>query len=304
MPILAVDKLVKNYDGFRAVDDVSFTVQKGQVLGLLGPNGAGKSTTIQMVVGITEPSSGTISYFGDDFKAHRQSALQRINFASAYNTLQGRMTVKENLLVFAGLYQVPKPRRKIAELLDYFEITAFADHKYWDLSAGERTRVNLVKALLNDPELILMDEPTASLDPDIADKTLSLIENLRRDRDLSLLFTSHNMFEVSRICDEVIFLDHGKIVSQGAPSSLIKNIKGVELSIQFIGSQAEVEKVLKQHKLHYDFMAANTVSIKTTQEKLAQIIAYLSAQFELIDIETHKPTLADVFLEIARGRSQ
>ena len=203
--VLNVTKLTKDYDTYRAVDAVSFHIQRGQVMGLLGPNGAGKSTTIQMLLGITLPTSGRIEYFGRDFGRHRQAGLQRVNFASAYNTLQGRLSVKENLLVFAGLYSVPAPMRKIAELLEYFEIATLANTKYRDLSAGERTRVNLAKALLNDPELILMDEPTASLDPDIADKTLTLIEQLRQSQGLSILFTSHNMAEVERICDEVIF---------------------------------------------------------------------------------------------------
>ncbi len=151
-PVLVVEKLTKDYDSYRAVDAVSFEIQKGQVMGLLGPNGAGKSTTIQMLVGITLPTGGQIRYFGRDFAKHRQASLQRINFASAYNTLQGRISVRENLLVFAGLYQVEQPKQKITELLDYFEIGRLANTQYWDLSAGERTRVNLAKSLLNDPE--------------------------------------------------------------------------------------------------------------------------------------------------------
>ncbi len=234
--LLSVKNLVKDYDAFRAVDGISFEIKKGQVLGLLGPNGAGKSTTIQILVGITLPTAGQIHYFGHDFAKHRQACLQRINFASAYNTLQGRISVKENLLIFAKLYRVQSPLTKIAELLEYFEISHLAKHKYWDLSAGERTRANLVKALLNDPELILMDEPTASLDPDIADKTLSLIEELRTRNGMSILFTSHNMSEVSRICDDVIIMHKGQIVSQGRPKDLVEqfghdNLEGVFLEI-------------------------------------------------------------------------
>lgn len=232
--ILDVKKLVKDYGVFRAVDNISFDLKKGQVLGLLGPNGAGKSTTIQILLGITLLTSGKISYFGQDFFKHKKAILSRINFASAYNTLQGRLTVKENLLVFAKLYNVKNPKDKIAELLEYFEIGHLSKTIYWDLSSGERTRTNLVKSLLNDPELILMDEPTASLDPDIADKTLSLIEDLKHSRNLSILFTSHNMAEVTRVCDEVIMLNKGKIVTRGKPADLVKEYGLVNLEEVFL----------------------------------------------------------------------
>jgi ABC-2 type transport system ATP-binding protein len=161
--VLDVKVLLKDYDEYRAVDHISFTIKRGQVMGLLGPNGAGKSTTIQMLAGVTIPTSGSIHYFGKDLAKNRQACLQRINYASAYNTLQNHITAKENLLVFAALYGVKKPKEKIAEPLDYFGISRHINERYGHLSAGERTRVNLVKALLNDPELILMDEPTARL---------------------------------------------------------------------------------------------------------------------------------------------
>lgn len=300
--ILEVDNLTKDYDSYRAVSDVSFSIERGKVLGLLGPNGAGKSTTIQILTGITSPTSGTIKYFGHDFMKHRQACLQRINFASAYNSLQGRITVKENLKVFAGLYQIKKPEKKITELLDYFEIKRLSNHKYWDLSAGERTRVNLVKAMLNDPELILMDEPTASLDPDIADKTLSLIEKLREDRNLSILFTSHNMNEVTRICDEVIFLDKGSVVSRDTPENHTKRLKEVEIEIQYKDSSKKVEEILYTEKLNFEITARNRAIIKTSHEKVALIITALTQHgITIVDTEVRKPSLEDVFLEIARG---
>jgi len=300
-PILEVNKLVKDYDTFRAVDGISFSVEKGQVMGLLGPNGAGKSTTIQMLIGVTLPTSGKISYFGKDFYQYPQQSLQRINFASAYNTLQGRLTVKENLTVFAGLYCVKNPTHKIAELIEYFEANDLIKHKYWDLSAGERTRVNLIKALLNDPELILMDEPTASLDPDIADKTLSLIEDLRASRELSILFTSHNMQEVTRICDQVIFLDKGKIVSQDTPTNHIERIKDVEVILRYVGQQDELNRLLIKHKIDHKFESAKVVHITTTNSEVSQVIARVAdSGFRILDTEVNKPTLEDVFLQIAR----
>src|SRR4030081_3303858 len=221
---LDVTHLTKLYGSFRAVDGVGFTVPKGKIVGLLGPNGAGKTTTIQMLVGITLPDGGSIRYFGLDLHRHREACLQRINFSSSYNMLQNRITVWENLIVFARLYQVDSPERKIKDMGSYFGISHLMDQRFMTLSAGQKTRVNLVKALLNDPEVVLMDEPTASLDPDIADRTLSLIESLREPRDLSIVSTSHQMDEVTRICDEVIFLDHGHIVAQDTPAVLTQRI--------------------------------------------------------------------------------
>jgi ABC-2 type transport system ATP-binding protein len=299
-PVLEVNKLTKIYGSYRAVDGVSFTIRKGEVLGLLGPNGAGKSTTIQMLVGITLPTSGSVKYFGTDFKSAPKDCLRRINFASAYNTLQGRMSVRENLVVFAGLYGVKKPKQKIEELLDYFEIQDLATHRYWDLSAGERTRVNLAKSLLNDPELILMDEPTASLDPDIADKTLTLIEELRSSRQLSILFTSHNMAEVERVCDYVIFLDHGKIVSEDTPTGHIKQFGDEEVILTFAGQRTDVSEILDSRHVEHTF-AGKTVHFKVESKAVATIVGALDrAGISIAEVEVIKPDLEDVFLDVAR----
>src|SRR5579859_3313279 len=229
MNILEVKNLRKNYGKFIAVDNISFSVVKGKVVGFLGPNGAGKTTTIQMLLGITLTNGGTIKYFDKDFFAYRQYCLKRINFTSAFNTLQGKISVWENLLVFAELYEVKHATKKIKDLAEYFEISHLLGEVYQYLSAGQKTRVNLVKSLLNEPELLLMDEPTASLDPDIADKTLSLIEDLRKNRQISILYTSHDMDEVTRVCDEVIFLDRGKIVAHDTPLGLTKRISSATL---------------------------------------------------------------------------
>src|SRR3989338_3935178 len=192
-PVLKVEHLIKKYGSFRAVDGISFSVPKGKVVGLLGPNGAGKTTTIHMLLGVTTKSGGTIQYFNKPFPKEREGILQRINFASAFNTLQGRISVWENLLVFAGLYGIDNPRKKIMELVDIFEFQPLLHERFWNLSAGEKTRVILAKALLNDPELILMDEPTASLDPDIADKTPTQHEPPREQKKVSIPFKSHRM---------------------------------------------------------------------------------------------------------------
>ncbi len=299
--VLEVHDLVKDYDTYRAVDHISFTIKRGQVLGLLGPNGAGKSTTIQMLAGVTLTTGGSIRYFGKDFSKHRQACLQRLNYASAYNTLQNHITAKENLLVFARLYGVMDPKRKIAELLEYFNLERHVDERYGNLSAGERTRVNLVKSLLNDPELILMDEPTASLDPDIADKTLSLIEQLRHDRQLSILFTSHNMSEVSRICDEVIFLDRGKIVSQDTPANHTKRLDSAKVTLKFKGRREPLEQLLHMRKVTFTFDETKQVIVSISNSAVPRLLAAIhAANIELLDIDITKPTLEDVFLSIAR----
>lgn len=301
-PILEVENLVKNYGAFRAVDGISFIVPKKKVVGLLGPNGAGKTTTIQILLGVTIHNGGYVKYFGKDFVKNKQYCLQKINYASAFNTLQGRISVRENLLIFALLYGLKDPKKKIEELAEYFEISDLLQQRYWDLSSGQKTRVNIIKSLLNDPELILMDEPTASLDPDIADKTLSLIEQLKESRDLSILFTSHNMDEVTRLCDEVIFIDHGKIVVQDTPLGLTKRIQIAKLRLVFDGDKDKISSYLNEQKLEFKFLGKNVVLIETEEKLIPKTIFGLSnSGIWVTDIEVKKPTLEDVFLQIARG---
>jgi ABC-2 type transport system ATP-binding protein len=300
--ILQVENLMKNYGSFRAVDGISFSVPRGKVVGLLGPNGAGKTTTIQMLLGVTLKNGGIIQYFGKDFDRHRQYCLQRINFTSAFNTLLGRVTVWQNLVVFAGLYQVKNPKRKIMELAKYLEITNLLSELYQNLSAGQKTRVNFVKSLLNDPELLLMDEPTASLDPDIADKTLSLIEDLKKSRNLAILYTSHDMEEVTRICDEVIFLDRGKIVAQDTPLNLTRSISGTHLYLTFADGKDIVDEYLKICGYSYKFINNGAVVIEVEADLISKLLVGISKMdVEIKDIEISKPTLEDVFLQIARG---
>jgi ABC-2 type transport system ATP-binding protein len=300
--VLEVRGLTKLYGTFRAVDGISFHLEKGQILGLLGPNGAGKTTTIQMLVGITLPDAGSISYFGMDLHKRREACLQRVNFASSYNMLQNRITVWENLIVYAQLYGVKRPQAKIREMGEYFGITRLMDQRFMTLSAGQKTRVNLVKALLNDPEIILMDEPTASLDPDIADRTLSLIESLRESRELSIVCTSHQMDEVTRICDEVIFLDKGSIVAQDSPAGLTQRIAGgTRVHVRFDGHSRDVISALG--RFEDVALTDNNVVVVTTQEHQVPRAIYDigNAGVHVLEIDIQRPTLEDVFLQIARG---
>lgn len=303
--ILEVTDLVKTYGTFRAVDGISFSVPRGKIVGFLGPNGAGKTTTIQILLGITSATAGKIAFFGKDFYQHKQAILQRINFASAFNTLQGRITVEENLIVFGHLYGVKNSKKKMAEFNEYFRIEELLKKRYIELSAGQKTRVNLVKSLLNDPEIILMDEPTASLDPDIADTMLSYIEKLKKERNLTLLYTSHNMNEITRICDEVVFLDHGKIVAQDTPLGLTKRIKEAVLTITYEKKTEKLEEFLRKRKQRFVFSDSHTVAITTEESVIPKLIFELSkCDLTILDIHIEKPTLEDVFLQIARGEKQ
>ena len=299
--VLEVKDLRKAYGEMMAVDGISFAVKRGEIVGFLGPNGAGKTTTIQMLLGITTATSGTIRYFGKDFSKHREECLQRINTTSAFNTLMGRISVWENLVVFAELYQVKNSREKIKLLLSQLEAEEVTERLYKDLSSGQKTRVNLVKSLLNDPEILLMDEPTASLDPDIADKTLSLIEKLRTERNLSILYTSHNMNEIDRVCDRVIFLDHGKVVAEDTPKNLTKLVSGATLRVVFDKKTEALEKYLAEKVLSHTFPEHATIEVRALERDIPGILFELSnTGIWIEDIEVVKPTLEDVFLQFAR----
>ncbi len=275
-------------------------------MGLLGPNGAGKTTTIQMLTGITLPDRGQIRYFDMDLHQHREACLQRINFSSSYNMLQNRITVWENLLVFARLYRVHRPEKRIRDMGEYFGITRFMDQRFLTLSAGQKTRVNLVKALLNDPEIILMDEPTASLDPDIADRTLSLIESLRESRELSIVYTSHQMDEVTRICDQVIFLDRGRIVAQDTPEGLTRRIAGgTRVQVRFDGQPRDVLSALSSRFEDVEMADTNVVVVTTEEHQVPHAIYEIgNTGVHVLEIDIRKPTLEDVFLQIARGNGR
>lgn len=301
-PILQVENLVKNFAEFKAVDDVSFEVPSGKVIGLLGPNGAGKTTIIQSLLGITLANGGSIKYFGKDFTENKEYCLARINYASAFNTLQGRISVKENLKVFAMLFGVVDFARKIRELSAQFEIENLMNQRYWDLSTGQRTRVNVVKSLLNDPKIILMDEPTASLDPDIADKFLSMIEEMREMYDLSILYTSHDMQEVERICDQVIFLNKGKIIANDTPLALARKIAFSEIEIIFDKDSKIIENYLKNEKIKYKFISEKHIRLNAQGNRVAEIIfAIKSLNLKILDLEVKKASLEDYFLHVARG---
>ncbi len=220
MPILSVADLQKQYGEMTAVDGISFSVNCHEIIGLLGPNGAGKTTTINMILGILEPSSGSVTIDGCDLATRRRLALERTNFSAVYAPLPGNLTVWQNLRVFAMLYGVPSASERMEALLHEFELVPFRNKKCGTLSSGEQTRVSLAKALLNRPRLLLLDEPTASLDPASARDIRARIRQLAATKDMGVLWTSHNMLEVTEVCQRVLFLSHGKILLEGHPKTL------------------------------------------------------------------------------------
>jgi ABC-2 type transport system ATP-binding protein len=232
--IVEVQHLRKEFDGTVAVADVSFAVQRGEIVGVLGPNGAGKTTTIQILLGLTTPTAGTVQVFGQDLKKHRVEILQRCNFSSAYTGLPSNLKVRENLLIFSKIYGVKEYRKKIDQVLELFEIKHLRDKITGHLSSGESTRVNLCKALLNDPELLMLDEPTASLDPDIADKVRKLLRRIQREKGMTMIYTSHNMRDVEEVCDRVLFLHKGRIIAEGTPQQVIEKFQQKSLEDVFI----------------------------------------------------------------------
>lgn len=232
--IVEVRNIRKEFADTVAVKDLSFSIKSGEILGLLGPNGAGKTTTIHMMLGLTRPSSGQIGIFGKDLEKHRVEVLQRCNFASAYAYLPWNLRVWENLFVFAEIYGVKKRKEKMEYLLELFEIAHLRQHITGTLSAGEQTRLNLCKALLNDPEVLLLDEPTASLDPDLADKVRKILRQLQQERSITVLATSHNMLDVSELCDRILFMQHGSIQAEGRADELMKRFAASSLEDVFI----------------------------------------------------------------------
>jgi len=237
--VLSVRGLHKQYGATRAVDGVSFAVAPREIVGLLGPNGAGKTTTINMILGVLEPTSGSIAIEGIDVGAERSRALERTNFAAVYAPLPGNLTVAQNLRIFGMLYGVADLPARIEALLDEYDLRSFRDTKCGVLSSGEQTRVSLAKAMLNRPQLLLLDEPTASLDPATARDIRNRIRNFVASCECGVLWTSHNMYEVEEVCDRVLFLSRGKILLEGDPKQLPREHGKANLEELFIAVARE-----------------------------------------------------------------
>jgi ABC-2 type transport system ATP-binding protein len=227
-------RFVAKNSGPPAVDHISFTVDYGECVGLLGGNGAGKTTTLAMLMGVTSPTSGRIDLLGRPQPEQRLEAMARTGFTSPYTDLPHMLTVQQNMLVFANLYGVAQPQKRVAEVLEMFHLTPFLQRRAGKLSAGQRTRLGLAKAFLNAPELLLLDEPSASLDPDTADKLRTDIETYRKQNGATILMASHNMAEVERLCDRVIMMKQGRIVDNATPAELSRKYGRTDLEQVFL----------------------------------------------------------------------
>lgn len=314
--ILTVQNLTKQFDApsktfwdkfkwkkekFTAVNNISFNVKEGEILGFLGPNGAGKTTTINMVLGLSKPTSGTIHIFGLDFEKNREEILGQMNFSSAYNELPYQLSIWESLFVFGELYNVQNLRKRIETLLDVFELQEIRNNKFSELSAGQKARLNLAKGFINKPRLILLDEPTASLDPDIADKVRKYLLASQEKFKTTILFTSHNMAEVEEICDRVVFINHGKIIDEDTPEGLAKKISQVTVKLLIKDGQKRTLNFMEKNKWQTK-VDGRFVSIRVEEDEVAWLLAGLAdIGVSYSEISIDKPTLEDYFLKQTRG---
>ncbi len=233
-PVLQVTHVSKRFGEFVAVDDISFVINPGEILGVLGPNGAGKTTTIQMLLGLITPSAGSIHMFGMDLATHREAILQQANFSSTYIALPQSLTVEENLWVVARLYGLSDIGRRVDDIVKKLEMEGFRTMVTRHLSSGQLTRLTLAKAFLTEPKILFLDEPTASLDPDIAYKIRALLKEERRSSGLSMLYTSHNMREMEEMSDRIIFLQKGRIVAEGTAQEIVRRFGEEDLEEVFL----------------------------------------------------------------------
>jgi ABC-2 type transport system ATP-binding protein len=234
--IITINNLAKSFKNTLAVKNISFKIYKGTIIGLLGPNGCGKSTTMGMMLGLIKPSAGTVIINGQNIEYNRTKLLEKMNFISPYIELPKKLSVEENLKVYGRLYGVENLNDKISDLMEKLNLTEFRKRKTGELSSGQKNRVSLAKALINDPEILLLDEPTASLDPDVGDYVRSFIENYASTKGSTILLASHNMNEVERLCSEVMMMKNGEIIDRGKSNDLInkhgrKNLEEVFLKI-------------------------------------------------------------------------
>ena len=282
-----------------AVDRLSFELEEGEILGLLGPNGAGKTTTIQMLIGALSPTSGEILYFGSPFSGIEDPVLGKINFSSAYTDLPGRMTVWESLDVYARLYGVKNRRERIYRLAREFDIEKCVLKKFNSLSAGQKTRVLLIKGMINFPRILLLDEPTASLDPEIAHKVRRFLLMQQDKHKVSILFTSHNMHEIQEICDRVIFLNHGVIVAEDTPMGIIKKLKRTSVRLLIERGKEDLTSYCENQKIALHWKK-DRAELSIEEEEIPKTLFELSkCGVRYSEIEILRPTLEDFFLEQA-----
>ncbi len=285
------------------IKGISFDMAEGEILGILGPNGAGKTTTLQMLLGILTPTSGSVRIFGQDIATHQSEILEKVNFSSTYVDLPWRLSVRENLTWSSWLYQIPDRPRRLLQIRDLFRLEKLWDKTITSLSAGQRTRVNLARSMINYPKLLLLDEPTASLDPEVAKYIREFFADQRARFKTSIILTSHNMAEVEGLCDRVLILKDGVIIGNDTPANLAKKIDTTTLKLRVTKNSALLSNLLKTRRL-----SATTVDGLTViplKEKLLPLFLYelTKKNIQYSEISIDKPTLEDYFLRVAKGGS-
>ncbi len=303
--ILSVERLTKIFPGkppMTAVDGISFDLQKGEILGVLGPNGAGKTTTIHMLLGTLTYTSGSILYFGKEFKKNRSDVLQNVAFASTYVNLPWKLTVKQNLDVFGRLYGLsgPEIKKRSLPLLERFGIADKQHATAAQLSAGQLTRLILVKAFLVRPLIALLDEPTASLDPEMAKEVCSFLLEQREKEGTSMIFTSHKMDEVAELCDRILFLQSGKIIANDVPENLVKTISHSRLELIVVEGMEKLIALAETKKVSYQ-SDHRCIKLEIEEGLIAQFLIELArADISYTSIRINQPDLEDYFLKMVK----
>ncbi len=306
-PVLSVRKLKKVYGPsnkrFTAVNEISFDLKSGEILGLLGPNGCGKTTTIQMLLGTLSSTSGSIHYFGKEFSQHRSEILQSVSFASTYTSLPYILTIEENLHCTGLLYGLSRKEsaKRADPLLERFGILDKKKQKVSSLSAGQVTRLMLVKAFYIEPRIVLLDEPTASLDPDIASEVCSFLLEQREKTGLSILFTSHKMNEVSELCDRAIFLKKGVIIADDLPKNLAKSVATFQIKLTITDGMKRTIALAEKQKLPHQ-VDHRTIALSLEEKDIPPFLsALVHAQVSYSNIQIEEPSLEDYFYRIAEN---
>jgi ABC-2 type transport system ATP-binding protein len=304
-PVLEVrnlTKIFKNKSTFVAVNDISFDLQRGEILGLLGANGAGKTTTIQMLLSTLKPTNGSIVYFGKNFASNRSDILTQVAFASTYISLPWNMTVEQNLNLFGSLYGLTNSeiKKRGFELLERFGILDKMKVKVSSLSAGQITRLVLVKAFMMKPKVALLDEPTASLDPDIAKDIIHFVLEQQKKEDVSILFTSHNMIEVAEVCDRILFMQNGSIIADDTPESLAKSVSTSTLELIFNEGMETAVGIVSRMGCSMS-VDHRTLTLHLDESHIAAVLTEIAKSgISYTGINIHQPTLEDYFLKMVK----
>ncbi|MCE7898102.1 MAG: ABC transporter ATP-binding protein [bacterium] len=303
MSVLEVNNLTKTFKQSPIIKGISFDVAEGEILGILGPNGAGKTTTLQMLLGILTPTSGSIKIFGQDIATHKSEILESVNFSSTYVDMPWRLSVKENLTWSSYLYQITDRKKRLKQVMELFRLEKIWNMPVASLSAGQKTRVNLARSMVNYPRLLLLDEPTASLDPEVASYMREFFAKQRATYNKSIILTSHNMAEVEELCDRVLILKDGLIFDIDTPANLAKKIEDCYLNLRITKNDSKLDELLRRRKLTSTVLDGVTrIEIK---EKILPLFLYeltkLNIQYSEINID--KPNLEDYFMKVAKEKT-